>query len=402
MRTAYGLLVWFVATLFVIYAFCLNTAAAVFSAAIKTSLNLSNVEVAYAVGSFTIGFALMQIPAGYLLDRFNSKMVISLGVLLLALGNILISYAHNLALFSLSNLLQGMGGSFAFIAAAVLISQWFAPRLFPILFGLTQTVSCVLTGVIHYMFKTALNTHPWSELYKYLAIFGFILFILTILVVKSPKTKQAIGTISLSKALKLSFGNPQVWLCAISAATTFGVLLAYAGFWYTDVQVFYAVTTSNALIMSAIIFAGIGIGTPLLGYISNLLKSRTLVIHVSLALGNMALLLGLYLPHFNFNSLILSDTIAFFIGFFLSGSMLFYTVVSEISSDNTRGVALSLTNTGVFLFNTILMFVPYLFLTSSSQNFFTYLWVLPFFVMISILLLYFVKDSYRNDNSLDT
>ena len=61
--------------------------------------------------------------------------MISSGVLLLALGNIAISFANNLVPFSLSNLLQGIGASFAFIAVGVVISQWFQSKLFPILFG---------------------------------------------------------------------------------------------------------------------------------------------------------------------------------------------------------------------------------------------------------------------------
>ena len=82
-------------------------------------------------------------------------------------------------------------------------------------------------------------------------------------------------------------------------------------------------------------------------------------------------------------------------GFFLSGAMLLYTVVSEISTNATRGVAISVTNTAVFLFNTVMLFSPYLFLTLSSTHFYTYLWIMPFFLTFSILLLYFIKDSFR-------
>lgn len=394
MRTFYGLLVWFISTLFVIYAFCLNTAAAVFSDAVRVSLNITNLQATYAVGAFTIGFAVMQIPAGYLLDRFNTKLILSLGVFFMALGNILISYAHDLALFSLANFIQGAGGSFAFIGTGILIARWFPPRAFPVLFGLTQTLSCFLTGIIHYVFKTSLQTHPWSFIYKELSIFGAFLFIATLVFVKAPSDGEQVKPISFKKALGVVFTDSQIWLSTIAAATTFGVLLAYGGFWYLNIQNFYSVPGGSALILSAIIFAGIGVGTPMLGWVSNLFKSRKLVIHVTLALGNMVLLLGLYLPHFAFQGFILIDIISFFIGFLLSGSMLFYTVVSELSTDNTRGVALSLTNTGVFLFNTALMFIPYFFITDTSKAFFTYLWVLPFFVMVSILLSYFVKETY--------
>ena len=52
-----GYLIWFIVTLFVVYAFFLNTAGAVFAAAFKTSLNLSDMGASFAVGSFVLGFA---------------------------------------------------------------------------------------------------------------------------------------------------------------------------------------------------------------------------------------------------------------------------------------------------------------------------------------------------------
>lgn len=394
MQRFYGSLVWFIATLFVVYAFCLNTASAVFADAIRDSLHASNLGVSLATGAFILGFACMQLPAGYLLDRFNARYVVSSGVFLLAVGNILISFADNLVLYSLSNFLQGVGASFAFIAAAILISQWFSAKLFPILFGLTQTLSCILAGVIHYYFTLALTKYTWNQIYHGLAIFGFILLALTLLIVRSPAKMKREKSISLLVSLEDVFDNKQILLCSAAAATSFGVLLAYAGFWYQQVQVYYAVDDFHAVIISGMVFAGIGVGTPLLGWVSNIVKSRVMVIHVTLCIGIMALLLSIYLPHFNTTSLIPIKITSFILGFFLSGSMLFYTMVSEMTNNKIRGVAMSVLNTAVFLFNTIMLFIPYLSVTLLSKDFFTYLWVLPFFVIFSLLLLYFIKDTY--------
>jgi MFS family permease len=394
MKIIQGTIAWFVVTLFVVYSFCLNTAAAVFSEAIKNSLHVSNLGVSIAVGAFIVGFAVMQIPAGYLLDKYNARYIVSIGVLLLALGNIIISFSTNVVLFSLSNLIQGIGASFAFIAAGVIISQWFPQKIFPILFGLTQTLSCVLAALIHYTFSVELATHTWNEIYQILAVCGSILFLLTIVFVKSPVSDGKQRGVSLMESLAMVLKNKEIWLCAIAATTSFGTLLAYASFWYLNVQKFYSVQMLDAVIISGMIFVGIGIGTPILGWISNRMKSRKLVIHVSLCIGTMFLLMCLYLPHYQIQTLSIIKVISLITGFLLSGSMLFYTIVSEISSDNTRGVALSVTNTGVFLFNTLLMFIPYMFVTNSSSMFFTYLWVLPFFIIISILINYFIKESY--------
>lgn len=394
-NTLYGSIVWFVTTLFVIYSFCLNTAAAVFAGTIQATLHATNFEVSLAASAFILGFACMQIPAGYLLDRFNARFVVSSGVLLLAVGNTLAAFSATLTVFALANILQGIGASFAFIAAAILIAQWFPGKVFPILFGLTQTISCVSAGIIHYYFTILLETHTWNEVYQGLGLFGFALLLLTLLVVKTPVSYNRPGVISLRKSLSIVLENKQIWLCTIAAATSFGVLLAYASVWYHQIQTYYAVGSLDSVIISGMIFFGIGVGTPLLGWFSNSVKSRIMALHLSLVLGTMVLLLGIYLPHFHISTLIIIKTVSFLIGFLLSGSMLFYTVVSEGSSDSTRGVAISFLNTAVFLFNTLMLFVPYVFITYISKEFFTYLWIFPFCTLISVLLLYFIKDTYR-------
>jgi len=397
MQKIYRSLVWFIATLFVVYSFGLNTASAVFSEAIKSSLHASDVAVSIAMGAFILGFACMQIPAGYLLDKFNARYVVSSGVFLLAVGNIFISFSNNLVIYALSNFIQGVGASFAFIASAILISQWFGEKLFPILFGLTQTLTCISAGIIHYYFTLALTTHTWNDIYHVLGVFGFSLFILTIIFVQSPSSYKREKNISLIESLSMTLKNKQIWLCSIAAATSFGVLLAYAGFWYIRIQSFYSVESMESVIISGMIFAGIGIGTPLFGWYSNIFKSRRVIIHVTLCIGSMFLLLDIYMPHFNIENLILIKAISFLTGFFLSGAMLFYTMVSEIATNKTRGVAISFLNTSVFLFNTLMLFIPYLFITDKSKDFFTYLWILPFFLMVSLLLLYFIKDTYSSN-----
>jgi MFS family permease len=393
----YGYLVWLLSTLFVVYSFCLNTAAAVFAGAIQKSLHITPLSVSLAMGAFILGFAIMQIPAGYLLDKFNARYIVSVGVFLLAVGNLLTSIAPNFYLFTLSNFLQGLGASFAFVSAAVLISEWFSLKSFPILFGLTQTLSCILASIIHYYFTLALTTYTWHKLYYFLSLFGFGLFVLMILFVKSGEGKSQTQSLSILQSLQIILKNKQIWLCSISAATSFGVLLAYASFWYTAVQKFYSVQTLDSVTISGMIFIGIGVGTPILGWLSNLWHSRVLIIHLSLTLGTMALLLVLYLPHFNIYHLIIIKMISFIMGFLLSGAMLYYTMISEITNIQVRGVAVSFLNTAVFLFNTLMLFIPYLFITKFSTNFFTYLWILPFFTIFAALLNYFIKDSYKNE-----
>lgn len=394
-----GLFIWFLVTLFVVYAFFLNTAGAVFADTIKNYLHLSNIGAAFAVGSFVLGFACMQIPAGYLLDRFSIRLVACSGLFLLALGNFTLTFSTNLSMFALSNFVQGLGASFAFIAVGKLIGEWFAPKMFPILFGLTQTLSCVLTAFIHYYLVKALAVVSWQKIYLEFSIFGFALLVLCLIFVRSPSDVKKQQPLSFGKSMSTVLKSKQMWLCAIAGAASFGVLAAYASFWYMEVEKFFNVDTSHSLIISGMMFVGIGIGTPFFGWFSNQIKSRNLALHISVIFGAIFLIMGLYLPHFDTTSYIPIEFISFCIGFFLSGSMLYYTCISEISSSNTRAVALGLINTTVFIFNTLLLFIPQLFITKTSKSYFTYLWVLPACVLISIFLAYFVKETFSGATS---
>ncbi len=388
-----GLLIWFVVTLFVVYAFFLNTAGAVFSETFKTSLHLSDMGAAFAVGSFVLGFACMQIPAGYLLDRYSVRWVASSGLALLALGNLTLTASTNLPLFAFSNFIQGLGASFAFIAVGKLIGQWFSSKMFPILFGLTQTISCVLTAIIHYYLVQALKTVSWQAIYLEFALFGFALLVVMFLLVKSPSKGKGGSPLSFGKSMRAVLTDKQMWICSIAAATSFGVLAAYGSFWYMQVEKYFSVDLSTSLVISGMIFVGIGIGTPFFGWLSNKLGSRKLAIHISVVPGAIFLIMGLYLPHFNTALYVPVEVVSFGIGFFLSGSMLYYTCISEIASDKTRAVALGLINTCVFIFNTALLFIPQFFITKDSASYFTYLWILPVCVLISIFCAYFVEET---------
>lgn len=397
-NTFLGILIWLISTLFLVYGFCLNTTGAFLSEHISSSLHFSDLNLSIAIGSFIVGFALMQIPAGYILDRYDIRWGMSGAILLIVLSNFLISLADNLVLFSLANFFQGVGSSFAFIAASILMTEWFSVAMFPILIGLMEASATLTAAGLGYFFVLEMDYYTWQQVYRTLAIFGLCLFILSVLFVRSPSGYHRARPESFKTSLQVVTSNRQIWLCTFAAAFSFGALLAYADFWYVKVQQFYLVTLKETAFIGSMFYLGIGIGTPLLGWISNIVKSRKLILHLTLVFGNMVLLLALYLPHFPIQTLIIIKIISFLTGFLLSGSMLFFTVVKEDSPHGSRGIALSIINTAVFLFDSLMLLFPYIFVTSISMQFFTYLWVVPFFVMIAILLLYFIHESYSSSS----
>ena len=132
-----GLFIWFIVTLFVVYAFFLNTAGAVFSDTFKSFMHLSDVGAAFAVGSFILGFACMQVPAGYLLDRFFAPYVAVFFFCGSALGIVLFWSGVVGGLAFVAAMLVGLGQGAEFDILPYAISRYFGLRAFGEIYGYT-------------------------------------------------------------------------------------------------------------------------------------------------------------------------------------------------------------------------------------------------------------------------
>lgn len=101
--------------------------------------NLSQVDMGRLFSSFLLGYALFQIPAGALADRFGTKRVLSIAVwlwVLLTVSQALIGWSNwefsvttVIIVFVLLRFLLGISASPTYPASALGVSQW-VPAIF--------------------------------------------------------------------------------------------------------------------------------------------------------------------------------------------------------------------------------------------------------------------------------
>ncbi len=70
-------------------------------------------------------YAGMQIPVGILLDRFGSKVLLTVGALIMSIGQLVLAFAPVLSLAVVGRMLVGMGDSFTFISMIAMINGWY-------------------------------------------------------------------------------------------------------------------------------------------------------------------------------------------------------------------------------------------------------------------------------------
>lgn len=129
-------------------------------------------------------YAVMQIPAGMLVDRLGSRVVLTFGSAAMALGQTAMALAGNVGTAMAARILVGAGDAFIFGAAIRLIPAWFPARQIPVLTQLTgllgqfgQVVSAV--GLV-----SLVTTAGWRTTYLVAAAGAALAALLAVLVIR--------------------------------------------------------------------------------------------------------------------------------------------------------------------------------------------------------------------------
>jgi len=92
---------------------------------IKDELSLSYTESGLIATSFFVGYAIGQIPWGYMTDKFGGRKVITLGLVGLSLTSAMFSYSTNILEIFLWRSLAGFLGAAVFVPSVKILSDCF-------------------------------------------------------------------------------------------------------------------------------------------------------------------------------------------------------------------------------------------------------------------------------------
>ena len=85
-------------------------------------------------------YAGMQIPVGLLVDRFGSRSVLLVGLVLMTLAQAGFAFAESYPVALLARAVVGVGDAMTFICVLRLVSSWFPARRIPLVTQLTGTL----------------------------------------------------------------------------------------------------------------------------------------------------------------------------------------------------------------------------------------------------------------------
>jgi MFS family permease len=171
----------------------------------RTSFGVAGIEAAHrfsaaasALSAFTVlqllVYAVLQVPAGVLLDRFGTRRLVVVGAVVMAAGQLVLALSTALPLAVLGRVLVGAGDALTFISVLRLVTAWFPPQRTPVvtqLTGLVGQLGQVLSAV---PLVAVLDRSGWTTAFASTAALGVLVALLVAVVVRdAPGVPVATG-----------------------------------------------------------------------------------------------------------------------------------------------------------------------------------------------------------------
>jgi MFS family permease len=344
-------LICLLATSFLLYEFVLQVSPSVMMQELMQYFGLSTAGLGAMVAFYYYAYTAMQLPAGLLLDRFGPRRLLTFATLACAVGALGFAAVSHPGLAAIGRLMMGLGSAFAFIGALVLVARWFPPHYFAVLTGLVQFSASIGAIAGQIPLTAAVLRWGWQDTLWYLGLFGLLLAGLIYLIVRDVppgvKINQYPGSTSFMReyrALREILGNVQTWWVGLYSFAVWAPVIAFAALWGIPfLETAYALSTATASTACAMIWLGIGLGSPLLGWWSDKIEQRCLPLTLSAFLGIVSLALIIYYPL----SLFWLYINLFIMGLGATGQALAFGLVKDNNRPGIAGTAIGFNNMAV-------------------------------------------------------
>lgn len=264
---------WAVVSFFYAYQYILRVCPSILMGDIIAKFSLTSADFGSFCGIYYIGYAVVHVPIGLLLDRYSPKWVIPSFIMLSVIGFLPLVFFETWAFSVMGRLLVGVGSSAAILSVFKIIRMNFDDQKFARYLGFSVMVG--LLGAIY-------GSRPVSQISEAIGwenvIFGFfglgvVLAIITFLCIpsnaKDSNTPEIENPQTIFQDMKEIFSNYRVLLTALFAALMVGPMEGFADVWGVSfLENVYGFDKSTATTLPSFIFLGMCFGSPLLAYVA--------------------------------------------------------------------------------------------------------------------------------------
>lgn len=347
---------WLMVALYYFYEMVLRASSGVLAQEFMNTFQLQATQLGTLAAVYGYVYSGLQIPCGMLLDRIGVRYLVSVSCVLCAFGALLLGAAYHYPIALLGRICIGAGSACAFISTLRFIVEWFEPRHFTLMSGLTNAAGCIGGLCAAYPLAQLIALLGWRQALFALSGVGLVLAALIWLCVRDrPETISQTsvdmdGTFlgesptTVSELIFPVLKNKYIWMAGILGAILYSPLVVFAEVWGIPfLQNVYDISASKASAASMYIYVSIALGSMLVLPLCHRWKSHLTPIAwatpvISGALFAIALLSGwVWFP------LILG--LCTVVGLAMGAQVLVFSIVHDHVPAKLSGTASALTNT---------------------------------------------------------
>jgi MFS family permease len=394
---------------FLFYKYITQVSPSIMTTELMQTFNIQGTGLGNLAATFFYSYLITQLFVGVLLDRYSPRYLSALAIAISAGGTFMFAHSDTLIAACAARALMGVGAAFATVNYMKLTANWFKPDQFAFISGLLATAAMV--GAIFGQAPLAwLVSHQgWRQSLDICAIVGVVIAVLFVIVVRDSPG-YAISAVAKKGKYAVTFrdvwsvlSRKDNWLLTFYSGLSFAPLAVFGGLWGNPYlkEAYHFSNTQVAFLMS-LVFFGLAIGGPLLGYISDRLRARRVVMRLGSALSLVAITTAIYwvnLPAWLLASLL------FLFGLGTGTFMLGFAIGKEINKAVLSATVVALINTGDAIFGAFTepMIGKFLDLSwhktivngvhqFSIQAYHWAFLVIPIYLVIALVLVFFIKE----------
>jgi sugar phosphate permease len=331
---------------------------AVLADELTRAFSVTGTQLGTLHASFFYVYAAMQLPAGVFADRLGSRRTVAVGTVVMSLGGFGFAFADSYVAAFVGRALVGFGGSVLFIAILRFCANWFRPSEFARMSGLTLAVAGFGGVLATTPLALAVATAGWRETLVGLSVVGLALAATAYLLARDSPSDAGFDPMAGAEtpgapSLRAILSNArhvlveaETWLCGMVLFAGTGINITVFGLWGIPYLVqTYGVSVTFASTFTLLGSAGLLLGPPTIGAVSDRLGSRTGLVVVGM---------GLYTASFAVLSvtgrppMAVVAVVFFAAGALAGGYALTYAVVKERHDAAASGVSTGTVNTMAF------------------------------------------------------
>ncbi|MCP4475199.1 MAG: MFS transporter [Gammaproteobacteria bacterium] len=347
-----AIFMFLLAAIFYFYEFLLQVSPSIMSHNLMHDLHINATSLGLLSGAYFISYTAMQLPVGLLYDRFGPRRVLTIATLFCALGAVLFALSPNGYVAAFARFVMGIGSACSFVGMLYVSFRWLPIRYFPLFVGLGQTLGSIGALSGQTMLAALVNQFGWRHTILVFALAVLILSALIGLFLRNhPSRAQRNFTKEpapgIAETFKQIFRSAQTWVIALYALCVWTPVAIFASLWGVPfLMTRYDISNVAAGKISAMVWVGTAVGSPLGSWISVCMGRRCPPLIGAAAIG---LLCSAAVLYFNNLSMQLVAVLLFFMGYAACGQSLSFGVVQDNNYSSVCGTAIGFNNMAVVI-----------------------------------------------------